>query len=439
MRFFRSSLLCSLCLVNSFAMAGESWPQFRGPDGNGHGDATNLPVEWSESENVSWKTAIPGDGHSSPVIADGRVWLTTAVAETLTEAEKKARLAKVKNSRGLELVGSLSLRAICVDAESGKILQNVEVFNIENPEPIHSLNSYASPTPVVEGERLFCHFGTYGTACLDSKTGEKVWEQRTLTVDHQNGPGASPIVWNDLLIAQYDGIDRQFVVALDKRTGKIVWKTPRSGKLNDRAEFQKAYATPHVVDVDGKPILVSPGADWVYGYDPASGEEIWRISYGGLGFSTVPRPVIGHGMAYIVTSFMQSKLLAVRYDGKGDVSESHVVWTSGRQVPKKPSLLLIGDELYLLSDAGIFTCVDAKTGAEHYRQRLGGQYSASPLFADGNIYLWSQEGIATVVKPGTEYVELARNEMNAGFMASPAVVDDALFVRTETHLFRIEK
>ena len=435
----RLSLLCLLCLVNPLAFAGESWPQFRGPEGNGHADATNLPTQWSETENVAWKTAIPGDGHSSPVIEDGRVWLTTAVTETLSEEEKKARLAKVKNPNGLELVGALSLRAICIDAESGEILQNVEVFQVADPQPIHSLNSYASPTPVVEGERVFCHFGTYGTACLDSKTGEKIWEQRTLTVDHQNGPGASPIVWNDLLIAQYDGIDRQFVAALDKRTGKIVWNTPRSGKLNDRPEFQKAYATPHIVEVDGKPILISPGADWVYGYDPASGQEIWRISYGGLGFSTVPRPVIGNGMAYIVTSFMQSKLLAVRYDGQGDVSESHVVWTSGRQIPKKPSLLLIGDELYLLSDAGIWTCVDAKTGEEHYRHRLGGQYSASPLFADGHIYLWSQEGVATVIKPGTEYVEVAQNEMKSGFMASPAVVDDALFVRTETHLFRIEK
>ncbi len=439
MKRLRLCLLSALCFASSVAFAGERWPQFRGPDGNGHADATNLPVEWSDSEHVTWKTEIPGDGHSSPVIADGHIWLTTAITETLTEAEKKARLAKVKNPNGLDLVGSLSLRAICVDADNGKVLQNVEVFQIDDPQPIHSLNSYASPTPVVEGERVFCHFGTYGTACLDSTTGKKLWEQRTLTIDHQNGPGASPIVWNDLLIAQYDGIDRQFVVALDKRTGKIVWNTPRSGKLNDRPEFQKAYATPHVVEVDGKPILISPGADWVYGYNPASGEEIWRISYGGLGFSTVPRPVIGHDMAYIVTSFMQSKLLAVRYDGTGDVSESHVVWTSGRQIPKKPSLLLIGDELYLLSDAGIWTCVDAKTGTEHYRQRLGGQFSASPLFADGRIYVGSQEGIVTVIKPGKEYVELARNEMNAGIMASPAVVDDALFIRTETHLYRLEK
>lgn len=432
-------IVAVVVLSCSFAMAADDWPQFRGPEGNGHSDATGLPLSWSESENVAWKTPIPGNGHSSPVISGNQIWLTTAIVNPLSEAEQKKRLAGVSNPRGLEIAGGVSLRAICVDRNTGELLRNLELFQVENPEPIHSLNSYASPTPVIENGRVYCHFGTYGTACIETKSGEIVWRDNSLNVDHQNGPGASPIVWRNLLIVQYDGIDKQFVAARDKDSGDLVWKVKRSGVLPQKREFQKAYATPHVIEDTDPPQLISPGSDWVFSYDPQTGKELWRANYGQLGFSTVPRPVIGHGMVYIITSFMQSRILAIKYDGSGDVSQTHVVWKSDRQVPKKPSALLVEGELYLVSDNGVGTCLDAKTGAEIWTNRLGGQYSASPLFADGRIYAFSQEGKTLVLKPGREYEVLAENHLDAGFMASPAVAGKSMFLRTETHLYRIEE
>ena len=420
-------------------LAEDEWPQFRGPKGNGHIDSTGLPLKWSESENIAWKTAIPGSGHSSPVISGDLIWLTTSIINPLPEEEQKRRLAKEPNPVGLEIAGGVSLRAICIDRNTGEILRNIELFNVKDPGPVHSLNSYASPTPVFEKGRVYCHFGTYGTACLETKTGRIVWRDNSLNVDHQNGPGASPILWKHLLIVHYDGIDRQFVAARDKETGDVVWKVERQAKMPSKREFRKAYSTPHIIEENGRVQLISPGADWVYSYDPATGREHWRANYGQLGFSTVPRPVVGHGMVYIITSFVQSRLLAVKYDGEGDVTSTHIVWKSDRQVPKKPSALLIGQELYLVSDNGVGTCLDALTGDIHWTERLGGQYSASPLYAEGRIYAFSQEGKTVVFKPGTKYEELAENQLDAGFMASPAVAGNALFLRTETHLYRVEQ
>jgi len=419
--------------------AGDEWPQFRGPDGTGHSSAMGLPLKWSESENITWKTAIPGDGHSSPVISGDQIWLTTALVNEISEEEQKRRLESAPNPRGLEIAGGVSLRAICVDRKTGKLLRNLELFNVENPGPIHSLNSYASPTPAIDGGRVYVHFGTYGTACVEMESGRVVWKDDSLNIDHQNGPGASPIVWKNLLIVHYDGIDRQFVAAREKRTGDLAWKVKRSGRLPQKHVFQKAYATPHVIEETDPPQLISPGSDWVYSYNPATGEELWRANYGKLGFSTVPRPVVGHGMVYIITSFVKSRLLALKYDGQGDVSETHVVWKSDRQVPQKPSALLVGDELYLVNDNGVGTCLDARTGEEHWTARLGGQYSASPVYGDGRIYAFSQDGKTLVLKPGNEYEVLAENHLDAGFMASPAVAGKALFLRTETHLYRVEE
>ncbi len=433
-------VVCGVLSVfrSSTVRGADEWPQFRGPNGDGHAAATGLPLRWSESQNVVWKTAIPGRGHSSPVISDDQVWLTTAIETKLTADELKAKLAKIRNSNGLKIAGSLSLRAICLQRDSGQVLHDVEIFQISDPGPIHALNSYASPSPIIEKGRLYCHFGTFGTACLETKTGQIEWSNRDLKTDHQNGPGSSPVLWGDLLIVNYDGIDSQYVAAFDKGTGKVVWKTKRSGELNPRVELQKAYCTPIVID-DGKRVqLISPGADWVYSYNPADGKEIWRAHYGKLGFSTVPRPVVGHGMVYVCTSYMQSRLLAVRYDGTGDVTKSHITWNSDSQIPKKPSTLLVGDELYLVSDGGVATCVDAKTGKQHWRARLAGQYSASPLYADGRIYFFSQEGKTVVIAPGKVYQELATNQLDAGFMASPAVAGKSLYLRTHTHMYRIE-
>lgn len=415
------------------------WPQFRGPGSRGHSGSPHLPLTWSESSHVTWKSALPGEGHSSPVIADGRIWLTTAVTRPLDAAEESQRLSEVRNPRNLQVVGQLSLLALEVDQETGQIERQISLFEVSDPEPKHSLNSYASPTPVIAGAQVYFHFGTYGTACVLRETGEVVWRNDDIRIYHQNGPGSSPAVWNDKLIVHFDGTDEQSIVAFDRFSGEVAWQTRRSGEMNPTPEMKKAYATPLIVDGPDGPLVISPAADWVYGYDARNGNEVWRAAYGQLGFSTVPCPVVAGDTAYIATSFMQSRLLAVRFTGRGDVTETHIRWTSDKQIPKKPSLLLSGSRLYFVSDNGIVRCVDADTGEDIWYERLPGEYSASPLLAAGRLYFFSQSGVTTVLEDSGSYHELAVNRLDDGFMASPAVADDALFLRTTQHLYRIER
>ena len=432
------SIVCLLLgLAVSTIGAAEVWPQFRGPGGQGHATAAALPTQWAEDRNVMWKSPVPGKGWSSPVIAGGKIWLTTAVVSELTEEEEKKRLSKVENPRSLRLAGKVSLRVMSHDLKTGKRWSDLELLKIEEPEPIHSLNSYASPSPILDGDRLYCYFGTYGMFCVDTTANKVVWKNQELKLDHQNGPGSSPVLWKDKLIVHCDGIDVQFIAAIDKKTGKTAWKTPRSGEMNELPPLKKAYCTPLILETAGKTELISPAADWVYAYDPETGKELWRCNYGQLGFSTVPRPVAGHGMVFIATSFMKSRLLAVKTGGKGDVSESHVVWKSDRNIPKMPSMLLVGNELYCVDDSGIATCFDAKTGEQHWRERLGGNFSSSPMLAGGKIYFFNRDGDATVIKPGREYAEIAKNALDAGMMASPAVAGDTMILRTDGYLYRI--
>ena len=416
--------------------AGADWPQWRGPDGEGHAVAKNLPVTWSETQNVAWKTLLPGKGWSSPVIEGNEIWLTTAVESPLSDEDKKKLLAGNTGDQPLNLSGPLSMRAVCIDRTTGKLLHDVELMVEAHPDPVHSLNSFASPSPVIENGRLYCHFGTNGTACLDTKTRKIAWTNRELRLKHENGPGSSPILWGDLLVFHCDGSDVQYIVALHKQTGQVAWKTNRSGKLNEDPQLKKAYGTPLVIDVAGRPQLVSPGADWLYGYDPATGRELWKLSYGVLGFSIVPRPVQGNGLVYFSTSFMQSELLAVRVSGE---SGAKIEWRYKKQVPQMPSPLLVGSELYMVSDKGIATCLDAKTGDPLWSERLGGNFSSSPLFADGRIYVGNREGMTYVLTPGSNYNLLASNQLDGSIMATPAALDNALFIRTDQALYRIEK
>jgi outer membrane protein assembly factor BamB len=385
--------------------AAENWPEFRGPGGQGHAVERGLPVTWSESENVAWKTQVPGTGWSSPVIAGGRVWLTTATGER-----------------------EVSLRALAFDLATGREVVNVEVFRLRQLRPINPKNSWASPTPVLEGDRVYVHFGADGTAALTT-AGEIVWTAR-FPYETQHGAGGSPIVHGDLLMFSGDGHDTAFVVAVDKKSGKVRWKTER------RQPIAQAYTTPLVIRVSDRNQLVSVGAFRAGAYDPESGKEIWRVSYGD-GFSNVPRPVFGHGLVYIATGFQQPMLMAVRPDGAGDVTRTHVAWTLRRGAPLTPSPLLVGDELYIVTDGGIATCVDARTGAAHWQQRLGGTYSASPVFADGRIYLLAEQGVATVIAPGKEFRRLTSNRVEGATLASMAVSAGSIFIRSDTHLYRI--
>ena len=381
------------------------WPQFRGPTGQGHSDEQGLPLNWSETTNVRWKIAIPGKGWSSPVVQGDRIWLTTATDE------------------------GKSLRALSIDRNSGAILQNIEVIRLKSAKLTNSKNSFASPTPVIDGERVYVHFGAYGTACL-TQSGEIVWKTRLEYDNGQHGTGGSPIVYEDLLIISCDGNDVQFVVALDKLTGKVKWKKSREG--------YQAYTTPLVVSLPGGDQLISPGALRAVAYEPRSGKELWQVRYG-EGFSNVPRPVYGDGLVFICTGFQQPSMLAVRLDGKGDVTNSKVEWKLDRGVPLTPSPLLVGNELYMVTDNGIATCVDAKTGKEYWRARVGGNHSASPIYADGRIYFLSEEGESVVIAPGQQLKHLTTNQLDGRTLASMAVSSGSIFIRSETHLYRISK
>jgi outer membrane protein assembly factor BamB len=403
------------------ATAAGNWPQFRGPGGDGHSSSTKLPLTWSETENVKWKTPIHDRGWSSPVVWGGQIWLTTASED------------------------GRQLYAVCVDAASGKIVHDLKLFEVENPQFAHKFNSYASPTPVIEEGRVYVTFGSPGTACLDTKTGKVLWQRRDLECNHFRGAGSSPILHGDLLITAHDGSDLQYIVALDKRTGKTVWKTNRSvdfqdleadGKPKAEGDFRKAFATPHVTTWNGKPLLLSSGAKAHYAYDPATGKELWRVEELGQ-HSASTRPAVWKDLVFFPTGFAQGQLLAVKLGGAGVLDASRIAWRSNRSVPNKPSVTVVGDLLFTVDDSGIASCLMAATGEEVWRERAGGNYSASPLYADGRVYVFNEEGKAVVFAAAREFRKLAENTLADGFMASPAVHGDALILRTKSALYRI--
>lgn len=405
-----------------FAQPADNWPQFRGPDGNGHARATGLPTNWSESQNVVWKTPIHDRGWSSPVIYGNQIWLTTAT----------------KDGR--------QLFALCLDKQTGRIIRDIKLFEVAQPQYAHPFNTYASPTPVIEEGRVYITFGSPGTACIDTKTFKVIWERRDIECNHFRGAGSSPILFRNLLLMHFDGSDHQFVIALDKRTGKTVWQTKRSVDYRDldekgqpaaEGDFRKAFATPHMAMINGQWEMISLGSRAAYGYEPMTGRELWRVEEHAQ-FSASTRPVLGHGMIFFPTGFSAGQLFAVRAGGRGVITDSHVAWKLKRGVSNKPSILLIDDLIYMISDAGILNCVEAKTGQLVWLKRIGGEFSASPIYADGRIWLFDEEGKATVIKPGRAFELVAENKLDEGCLASPAVSGKALFVRTRTHLYRLE-
>lgn len=422
-------LFAALTLWSATIVAAENWPQFRGPTGDGHVDAPGLPLKFSDSEHVTWKTPIHGKGWSSPVIWGDLVWLTTA------------------NEQGTEL------SAICLDKGSGKVLIDKVIFRVSTPQFSHKFNSYASPTPVIEEGRVYINFGSAGTACLDSRTGEVLWQRTDFVCNHYRGAGSSPILWNDLLILHFDGSDEQYVVAVNKKNGETAWKTNRSidfqdldaeGKPSGEGDARKAFATPHITTIGDKPVLLSSGAKAHYAYEPQTGKELWRIEERAQ-HSASTRPVVGHGIAFFPTGFARGQLLAVKMptitkagDKPQVLGEGDLAWRQKKGVPNKPSLLLVGDLLFLMHDGGVMSCVEATTGEEIWRERVQGNYSASPIFANGRIYVCSEEGKVAVLAAERQFKLLAENSLPDGFMASPAVSGNSLFLRTRTHLYRID-
>jgi outer membrane protein assembly factor BamB len=381
----------------------QDWPEFRGPTGQGHSDERGIPLTWSETQNIRWKTPIPGRGWSSPVIQGENIWLTTATEE------------------------GKSLRAISINRNTGALLKNIEIFRLMSPGQINAKNSYASPTPVIEEDRIYVHFGAFGTACI-TQSGEIIWKTRLEYDNGQHGPGSSPILYENLLIVSCDGRDVQYVVALDKQTGTIQWKKAREG--------YQAYTTPLIVRHPKGDQIISPGALRAIAYEPHTGKELWHVNYGN-GFSNVPRPVYGNGLVFICTGFQEPSMLAVRVDGRGDITKSHIAWILKRGVPLTSSPLLVGAELYMISDNGFVSCVDARTGNERWRARLDGNYSASPVYADGRIYFLNEDGESAVIAPGRQFRILATNKLDGTTFASMAVSHCSIFIRSQSHLYCI--
>lgn len=407
-------LLClSLALSLPLPLRAADWSQFRGPTGQGQAESKNLPTEWGPDKNITWRKELPGKGWSSPVVAAGKIYLTTAV----------------------QTGNTLSLRALCLDAANGNMNWDKEVFSVAKSAagPAHGKNSYASPTAIVEGGKVYIHFGHLGTACLDAGSGSRVWANQTIKYSPVHGNGGSPVLVGDRLIFCVDGADKRFVVGLNKATGTEVWRTPR----NVTAPKGFSFCTPLLITVKGQPQVVCPGSNVVTSLDPKTGKEIWRVRYNG--YSVVPKPVFGNGLVYLSTGYDTPVLYAIRADGKGDVTQTHVAWTAEKGVHRNASPLLVGDSFYMVSDGGILSCLDAKTGTERWNERVPGAYSASMVAAGGLIYLLNEEGTATVFRPGPSYAPVAESKLREKTLASYGVDGDALLIRTEKALYRVEK
>ncbi len=418
---------CCLMLAVFSRPSQGAWPEFRGPDRNGFIDGASLPVEWSEEKNLAWKKPIHGHGWSTPAILEGKVWLTTA-----TEDGSK-------------------MSVICLNETNGETLLDRVLITNDNPEPLaNPINTYASSSPAVEEGRVYVHFGSYGTFCLDTVTYEILWQRRDLTASHWRGPASSVTLWKDKLILTLEGADQQYHVALDKQTGKTLWRRDRSTNYNDvdpktgrpanSGDMRKAFGTPIFVEIDGATQMVSAGAKACWAYDPESGEELWSVHYGEHSVSS--RPVYSKelGMIFINTGLGKAQVWAIRADAdaRGEIADTHKVWEMIKRTPKRSSPVLVGDLLFWAND-GVISCIDARTGEPHWQERAGGEYSASMISDGKHVYFFDEEGLCTVTRATAAFEVVAENDLDDGGLASPAASDGSLFVRSRTHLYRIGK
>ena len=390
------------------------WPEFRGPDRNGITSAKDVPLKWSAEgrENLKWSTEIPGKGWSSPTLRSGRIYLTSAV----------------------ETDGAITLNALCLEATSGRIIWNVPVFS---PEPadatrMHKKNTAASPTALVDESSVYVHFGHMGTAAL-SHDGKVLWKQESLKYKPVHGTGGSPALVGNLLVFSADGQESPFVAALDRASGNVVWRRDR----NTHAKKNFSFSTPQIITTGGQVQIISPGSGFVAAYAPADGREIWKVNYG-EGYSVVPRPVFDGERLYLSSGFDAASALAIRPAGaSGDVTESHVDWTVKKGAPHTPSMILSDGLLFMVSDAGIATCADAKTGDPVWSERIPGNYSASPVMAEGRLYFLNEAGLTTVVRATRQFEIMASNDLAEKTLASPTPDNGTLYIRTETKLHRV--
>lgn len=417
------SLLIPVVLLCTCLRAAENWPQFLGPAGDNHSDAAGLPTTWSDTQHVKWKTPIHGRAWSSPLIWGDQIWMSTATED------------------------GAKLFAVCVDKNTGRITHDIKLAEVKEPQYAHEFNTYASPTGLIEKGRVYLHFGSPGTFCLDTATGKKIWERLDFVCNHYRGSGSSLFMDGDKIIIHFDGSDLQYLAAVDKTTGKTIWQTdrtadykdlnPKTGLLDREGDWRKCYSTPRIIEHAGKRTLVSVGSHAAYGYDPETGKELWQ-SWEEKSHSAGAVPAIGNGLIYAPIS-SAGRLRAIKPGGSGNITDTHTVFEILRNGPARSSPLLIGDRLFITDSSGVASCINALDGKEIWKQRIGGTFSAAPLFADGKIYFFEENGKVTVIKPSDTFEQLAQFQFSDGFMSSPAVSGKALYLRSKTTLYRVEQ
>jgi len=398
--------------------AADDWSQFRGPNSdNVATQASDMPTTWSESTNVIWKLSTSRTGWSSPIIAGDLAMMTEATSD------------------------GTQMYAFAVDLRDGKVRWSRLVFENDKDKlgETHVMNSYASPTPVTDGKHVWVHFGSYGTACLDVETGDEIWRRRDFPCNHFRGPGSSPMLDPaGRLFMNFDGYDFQYVVCLRGSDGSLIWKQNRDVDYGTTdGDVMKAFCTPIAINVDGNTQWISPTSKAVIAYDPNDGAELWRVHYDE--FSATGQPFYDGKILYVNTGFGKAKLYAIDPRGSGDVTDTHVRWVAEKGIGSKPSQVFYQGLIYNIHDAGVLSCLDATDGAELWSKRLGGQFSASPLIAGGLLYVFDHDGTGYVIRPGRVCDLVAENPLDNGCMASPAVFDNSLIVRTKTAMYRIGK
>ncbi|TWU45245.1 outer membrane biogenesis protein BamB [Novipirellula aureliae] len=399
-------------LLATRSFADESaWPEFRGPSGDGIAADADLPIAIDQSV-ITWQTPIHGKGWSSPVVWKDQIWLTTATAD------------------------GKRMSVVCIDRMSGRIVHDKVLIENKEPSSCHPMNSYASPTPVIEEGRVYVHFGAYLTACLDTASADLVWERRDFECDHYRGPASSPILYDGKIFIAFDGIDVQFVVALDAQTGETLWRKKRSIDYGtDIGDQMKAYGTAEVINVNGQDQLIYPSAVATIAYDPQTGNEIWTVYHGGMNASA--RPILVDGTLLLSNGL--GAIVAVLAGGKGNITDSNIVWSSKKSVAKRSSPIVVGDLIFMVTDEGILTCRELDSGEIVWKHRLQGTFAASPIYASGRLYFFNMDGEILTLLPIRSYSPLAETTLGDGFMASPAVAGNQLFLRSKSMLYCIEK
>ena len=408
-------------VLNSFSQNEDNWTHFRGSNMDGHAAVEKAPLHWSDSTNVVWKVPVKGLGWSSPVVYGNQVWLTSAAKD------------------GKEFY------TLCYDLNSGKLLNEKTIFTSDNPQRIHSTNSYATPTPCIEDGFVYVHYGTFGTACINTNNFNVAWKREDLKCDHMQGPASSPILYKDKLIVHLEGTEDPYSIALDKRTGKTIWKSVRPKAIYDTLEpvYRKSYQTPIVINANGRDLLISNASYMCFAHDVNTGEVVWTIKYGYD--STVSQPLYYNGLVFVNSGwiFLDNKPYftreyAVDPTGKGDVTDTHVKWMYEDEVPQIPTPVIVDGKMYMVHDRGMVTCLDPMTGKPIWKQKLKGNFNSSPIYAGGNIYFINVKGFCTIIKPGDTFQKVAENDIDETVKAVPVFVQNKMILRTDKNLYLIK-